>query len=293
MSGLERIACPELPHRPADGHKGTFGRVLLIGGSTGMSGSIALSSKAALRSGSGLVTAAIPAAIQSIVAGLDPCYTTIGLPCASDGQLHPVPPSDVRELVAGYDAIGIGPGLGQSAAAAEMLPSVLRDARCPVILDADALNLAATHALLTAGDFQSDHPIILTPHPGEFSRLTGLSIGEITADREKTAVEFARQHGLVIVLKGAATVVTDGRSVYVNDTGNAGMATGGSGDVLTGVVTSFVGQGLPPLEAAALAVHLHGLAGDLAAELLSERALIATDVLEHLPAACRTMELRG
>lgn len=291
MSELKRISCPPLPERPEDGHKGTFGRVLLLGGSVGMSGSIALAAKAALRSGSGLVTAAVPQSIQAVVAGFDPCYLTIGLPCHANGEIESRSLTDVGQLVERYDAIGIGPGLGQSPAAVQMVRSVLWRARCPVVMDADALNVCAAWGILEEADRPRPASLVLTPHPGEFARLTGLTTAQIAADRERSAAAFAARHDVIVVLKGAGTVVTDGQRLFVNDSGNSGMGTGGTGDVLTGILTSLLGQGLAPLEAAALAVHVHGLAGDVAAEQLSELAMTALDVLEQLPAAWRTLSL--
>ncbi|MEZ6128540.1 MAG: NAD(P)H-hydrate dehydratase [Planctomycetaceae bacterium] len=268
------------PQRPDDGHKGTFGKVLLIGGSQGMSGSICLAATAALRGGAGLVTAAVPMAIQAIVAGYEPSYTTIGLPCAHHGLLTDQPLEAVRELVEGRSAVGIGPGLGQSNAAADLVLSVLKESPCPVLLDADALNLAAEYELLKS--HESGHPCVLTPHPGEFSRLTGLSVSDINRCRAEVAAEFANRHDLIVVLKGAGTVVTDGQRVYVNSSGNSGMATGGSGDVLTGLLTALLGQTVSPFDAAVLGVYLHGLAGDLAAEDQSEPGMIASDLLRCL-----------
>jgi ADP-dependent NAD(P)H-hydrate dehydratase len=281
---LQRLTLPEPPRRPPDGHKGTFGRVLLIGGSVGMAGSVALAARAALRSGSGLVTAAVPHVIQPVVAGFDPCVMTLALPCRPDGQLQSQSLVEIARLIEGYDAIGIGPGLGQTDAAATLVRSVLARTKCPVVMDADALNLAATHRMLEDSK-RTDFSLTLTPHPGEFSRLTELSTDAIAATREASSVEFARRYGVTLVLKGAGTVVTDGERLYVNSTGNAGMGTGGSGDVLTGVITSLAGQKMSSVDAAALGVHVHGVAGDCTAASKSERAMTAADIVEHLGAA--------
>lgn len=268
------------PERAADAHKGTFGRVLAIGGSAGMSGSICLTATAALRGGAGLVTAAVPSSIQSIVANFEASYMTVGLECDRNGQLGDQSVATVQTLVDGMKVVAIGPGLGQSTVAGDLVLSTLKEAPCPVVLDADALNLAAEFKMLGRKDLARNTPdCVITPHPGEFSRLTGLPTDEINRQRESVAVEFAREHGICVVLKGAGTVVTDGARIFVNSTGNPGMATGGSGDVLTGLIAALIAQGLSPFDAAATGVHLHGLAGDIAAEIHSQQALIASDLL--------------
>lgn len=279
---------PALPPRPADAHKGTFGRVLLIGGSVGMSGSITLSARAALRSGSGLVTAAVPRSIQPIVAACEPSYMTIGLPCDIDGGLHAACVEELLQVVTGMDAVGIGPGLGQSDPARQLVSQLLTTCTCPMVLDADALNILAVHGLPPAAERTA--ACVLTPHPGEFARLTGKPLPHTAAERESQAVEWARTHGVTLILKGHQTLVAAGDCLYRNTTGNSGMATGGSGDVLTGIVTSLLGQHLSPLDAAALGVHVHGLAGDLAAAELSQRGLIAADLPDFLNRVWRVLE---
>ncbi len=280
---------PSIPLRPADGHKGTFGKVTIIGGSVGMSGAVCLSSVAALRSGSGLVSAAVPRTIQPIVASFEPCVMTFGL---NDDPVSGLSFQDshvAASLVEGRDAIAIGPGFGRSAAAAALTRELLDFAKCPVVVDADGLNLAAENNLFAS---RTEWPCVITPHPGEFSRLTGRSISEIERHREELAQEFAAKHQLIVALKGPGTIVTDGIRVYRNTTGNSGMATGGSGDVLTGIVTSLLGQHLPAFEATALSVHAHGLAGDIAAERFTQRGMIASDLQGCLPEAWRRLEDR-
>ena len=279
---------PALPGRPENGHKGTFGKVLIIGGSVGMSGAVCLSSVSALRSGSGLVTAAIPRSIQMVVASHEPSVMTIGLHTDSDGQLASQPTAYIEELLAGKDAVAIGPGLGQSAAAAEFVATVLNICPVPLVVDADALNAAATHGLLEKRDTAS--PCVITPHPGEFSRLTGKPISNDEKTRISSAIEFAMTHRLTVVLKGPRTVVSNGERSFINTTGNSGMATGGSGDVLTGIVASLLGQKMNAFEAAALAVHAHGRAGDLAASEHGQRGMIASDILKWLPKAWQTLD---
>ena len=279
---------PALPGRPENAHKGTFGKVLIIGGSVGMSGAVCLSSVSALRSGSGLVTAAIPQSIQMVVASYEPCVMTIGLSTNSDGLLASLSTERIEELLAGKDAVAIGPGLGQSAAAAELVAAVLEICRVPLILDADALNAAAAHGLLPKRNAES--PCVITPHPGEFSLLTGKPISDDEETRISASVEFAMAHKLTVALKGPRTVVTNGERVFMNTTGNSGMATGGSGDVLAGIVTSLLGQKMNAFEAAALAVHAHGRAGDLAESDLGQRGMIASDLLRSLPKAWEKLE---
>jgi ADP-dependent NAD(P)H-hydrate dehydratase len=288
MSDVELMECPLLPERPSDGHKGTFGRVLLVGGSTGMSGSISLAAVAALRSGSGLVTAAVPRSIQAIVAAFEASCMTIGLACDSDGCLHEQGLPQLMDAVTGRDAVGIGPGLGTSKVAELLVHRLLSQSDVPLVLDADALNVIAAAGLLEKSDRVAQ--CVLTPHPGEFARLTDLTPEQIDEDRQAVAMEFAKRLNVVLVLKGQHTLVTDGIRLYCNTTGNSGMATGGSGDVLTGMITSLLGQGMTGLEAAALAVHVHGLAGDLAAAELSQRSMIASDLLRYLPPAWLQLE---
>jgi ADP-dependent NAD(P)H-hydrate dehydratase len=284
---LRPFTLPAIPRRPADGHKGTFGKVIVIGGSIGMSGAVSLASVSALRTGSGLVTAAIPRAIQNVVAGYEPCVMTIGLKDDPETGLSEVSEEMVISLIEGRDALAIGPGLGKGSAAARLVESLLRLAKCPLVVDADGLNLAA-EARLFSRELQC--PCVITPHPGEFARLTGRSITEIEKHREEIAQEFAESHSMVVALKGPGTIVTDGIRLFRNTTGNSGMGTGGSGDVLTGIVVSLLGQQLPAFEATALAVHAHGLAGDVAAEQFTERGMIASDLLKCLPEAWRRLE---
>lgn len=282
---------PVLPDRPEDGHKGTFGKVLIIGGSLGMSGAVCLSSVSALRSGSGLVTAAVPRSIQMTVAAYEPCVMTIGLETDSNGQLASLSRKRIEELLAGKDVVAIGPGLGQSAEAAELIAIVLEVCRVPLVLDADALNATAVGGLLPKRNKET--ACVITPHPGEFARLTGRPITEDKDTRITMSVDFARTHELTVVLKGPRTVVTNGARLFVNATGNSGMATAGSGDVLTGIVASLLGQKMNAFEAAALAVNAHGRAGNFVAFELGQRGMIASDLLQALPKAWKQMEAIG
>ncbi|HWG41212.1 MAG TPA: NAD(P)H-hydrate dehydratase [Gemmataceae bacterium] len=273
---------PRLPPRPLDSNKGTFGRVLIVAGSRGMSGAAVLCAGAALRGGAGLVRLAVPDGILAIVAAANPCYTTAPLPQDDHGRLSAAALPELLELVRGNSVAELGPGLGQSADLAGLLVAVLEQTTTPLVLDADALNV-----LVGRLDALRKHqgPIILTPHPGEFARLLGCDIPSVQTHREELAASFAATHGVVLVLKGHGTIVTDGRRVYVNTTGNPGMATGGTGDVLGGLIAALVGQKLETFAAAQLGVYLHGLAGDLARGQVGEVSLIASDLLDFLPRA--------
>lgn len=274
---------PRLPPRPRDAHKGLFGKVVVIAGSRGMSGAAVLCASAALRGGAGLVTLAVPHEILPIVAASHPCYMTAPQ-AEEEGRLAGNAVADLCRLVEGATAAAIGPGLGQSPALSALLIALLDQTHQPLVLDADALNGLAAHREVLA---RRQGPLVLTPHPGEFARLTGLDTKQIQTQRQDLAVAFAAEHRVVLVLKGSGTVVTDGRRLFVNSTGNPGMATGGSGDVLTGLIAALLAQGLEPFAAAQLGVYLHGLAGDLARDRLCETSLIATDLLQDLPAAFR------
>lgn len=296
---------PRLAKRKRDSHKGSYGRVLVIGGSLGMAGAPALVGLSALRAGAGLVTIATPACVQGVVATLCPCATTIGLPGNADGQ---VDPAGARRMLSERglmtdtsirpDVVVVGPGLGRGTKEENAgLWSILadfREAGVPIVADADALNrlVAGDADAVNAWDQGRWGGMIVTPHPGELARLHGVGIERIQADREKCAVDTARrlsrdasERPAVVVLKGAGSIVTNGSSLYVNKTGNPGMATGGTGDVLSGVIGALVGQGLGLRDAAILGVHVHGLAGDLAARRLREVSLIATDLIDSLPEA--------
>lgn len=268
-----------VPNRPEAANKGTFGRALIIAGSAGMSGAAALAGISALRGGAGLVTLAIPFAIQNLVASIEPSYMTVGLPCSGDGRLSAKALRFLPDLLRPASAIACGPGWGQTDDLLAILNWLNTNTQQPLLIDADGLNLLARDPGQLA---RAAGPRILTPHPGEFARLTGLQIDAIQAQRIETAVNFAQQHDVLLLLKGAGTVVTDGRRVAVNTTGNSGMATGGCGDVLTGLITSLLAQGMEPFDAARLGAYLHGLAGDLAAAELSQPGLIASDLPRYL-----------
>jgi NAD(P)H-hydrate epimerase len=252
---------PELPRRPRDGHKGTFGTVLVVAGSHGMLGAAILAARGALRGGAGLVRCALPAELMAPFTVAVPSATTL-----DRGALD-------QSTFAQVQAIVCGPGLSTSREARRLVDAVLL-ADVPALLDADALNVLAP--LATAGG--TLRRAILTPHPGEAGRLLGTDSAHVQRDRAGAARVLAARSGGVVVLKGARTLVTDGERLYENATGNPGMATGGSGDVLAGLIGALCAQGMAPFDAACLGVHVHGRAGDLVAERLSEPGLCAEDL---------------
>ena len=264
-----------LPERPDWGHKGTFGKILLLCGSRGFTGAAYLAAMGALRCGAGLVYLGVPESIYQIEAVKLNEPVVFPLP-DSDGKLSMAALSEILKRLPQMDAVLIGPGLGQSEGTLVVLQTVLENASCPVVVDADGINLLAKHKDVVRG---RTNPTILTPHDGEFRRLGGV-IGE---DRMAAAAEMARELGCIVLLKGHRTCITDGLDGYRNVTGNPGMAVGGSGDVLAGMITALLGQRIAPLEAAAAAAWLHGSAGDLCANKLGQYAMLPTDMLEELP----------
>lgn len=252
--------------RPRFGHKGTFGHCLLVAGSTGTVGAALLASSAALRTGCGLVSVMLPAhATATLNAYLPEAMTVADLP--ADGY-----------DTAGYSAVGLGPGMGTDEAASARLWHALRSAPRPMVLDADALGMLAQHPHWYS---RLGPHVILTPHPKEFDRLTRPHA--TGAERYRSQIEFARRHQVTVVLKGHySSIVTHAGQVYINSTGSSGMATAGSGDVLTGILTSLLAQGYAPEQAAQVGVYLHGYAGDLAAAQHSQTAMIASDIVAHI-----------
>jgi len=270
-----------LAPRPDDAHKGTMGTLLSICGSYGMAGACLLSSRAALRSGVGLLKCALPKSIYPIAAGS--IWESVYLPLdeTPDGRASA---ANLPVLLAEKaDAVLLGCGLSVCDDTRALVRGFLAHGEKPLLLDADALNCIADDPSVLRS---SKVPVVLTPHPAEMGRLCGVSAKAVNADREKTAMTFAASYGAVVVLKGAGTVTAapDGRAV-INTTGNSGMATGGSGDVLAGICASLLAQGGDPFDCAAAAVHLHGLAGDLAAARLGKISMLPTDLLDALPQA--------
>lgn len=274
---------PRPPARPIDAHKGTAGLVLIVAGSRGMAGAAALAGNAALRSGAGLVKIATANAALDTVAGLAPCCTTSPLPDDGASVSREAAPI-VLKLAEGWQAIGMGPGMGQTEGVSGVVLAILAHTTIPVVLDADGLNVLGKHAQSVFRDRRA--PLIVTPHPGEAARLLGATAKEIQADREAAATRLAAL-GAVAVLKGAGTIVCDGERMYVNTTGNPGMATAGAGDVLTGLVAALVAAGMAPFDAAVLGVWAHGRAGDMAAERWGILGLTALDILSCVPQVLR------
>ena len=263
-----------LPARDPNGHKGTFGKVLCICGSVGYTGAPAFASRAAVRTGSGLVFLTVPKSIWQVVA----VKSDEAMPLPADeaeGKLSLAAEQAIRDRAAGCDAVLLGCGLGRSEQTDELSRRLLTIPR-PLVLDADGINALSGH--IDALACRAELPTVLTPHEGEFSR-----IGDLLPGREKAAAQFAEEHGVVLVLKGPKTVIAspDGR-VAVNPTGNCGMAKGGSGDVLSGMILSLLGQGMDAFDAACCGVYLHGLAGDLAAAEKTEYAMTPTDMTEKI-----------
>ena len=271
---------PNLPRRPRDMHKGKAGKLLLIGGSVGYIGALTLAAKAALRSGAGLVFMGVPETIYPIVAAQNLEAMPFPLPC-TDGKLNKEALPLILERMHNMDALLIGPGLGQSPEIDELVCALLRAADIRTILDADGLNALSRH-IHVLDEARAPGPI-LTPHDGEFIRLGGdLSHGE----RLKAARDFAACHKCTLVLKGPGTIIaTPSGHAFVNTTGNPGMATGGSGDVLAGMIAALTGQDLPLYTA----VWAHGRAGDLAAEALGEYSLLPSDLLDYLPEVLKSI----
>ena len=282
MPAVENITeLPPLLPRRADSNKGDFGCVLVVAGSRGMTGAAILCGTGALRGGAGLVRLAVPEDVAPIVAAGNPCYMTAPFPADPHGRLDSSAAAELTRLLGANDVAAVGPGLGQSEGTEACVRAAVSSAT-PLVLDADGLNILRGDTALLRGRAA---PLILTPHPGEFARLLRSDTKSVLARREELSVRFAAEHGMVLVLKGHATLVTDGKRLYRNTTGNAGMATGGTGDVLTGLIAALCGQGLEAFPAAQLGVYLHGLAGDLVREDLGEVSLIATDLLDYLPRA--------
>ncbi|MBQ9168626.1 MAG: NAD(P)H-hydrate dehydratase [Oscillospiraceae bacterium] len=264
-----------LPDRDPWAHKGCFGRILLLCGSRGYTGAAALACRGALRTGAGLVFLGVPESIYAIEAVKLDEPVVFPLPDA-DGKLSTVSVPLILKRLENMDAVLIGSGLGRSEGTLDVLRTVLENFPGPVVVDADGINLLSQHKDLLRGRTGTT---ILTPHDGEFTRFGGV----ITEDRAASAARIAEEFGCIVLLKGHRTVITDGKVCYRNNTGNPGMAVGGSGDVLAGMITSLLGQGLQPLEAAACGAWLHGAAGDLCAQELGQYGMLPSDMVEALP----------
>lgn len=264
-----------LPDRDADAHKGDFGKILLLCGSRGYTGAAYLAAMGALRSGVGLVFLGVPERIYAIEAVKLNEAIVFPLPDEA-GKVSAAAIPEILQRLPQMDAVLIGPGMGQSEGVYQVVKAVLKNAVCPVVMDADGINVLAAHKNILR---ERTAPTILTPHAGEFARLGGT----VNGDRQTAAEVMARELGAIMLLKGRGTVITDGETTYINPTGNPGMAVGGSGDVLAGIITALLGQGLHPLEAAACGAWLHGAAGDICAAEIGQYGMLPTDMVAVLP----------
>jgi NAD(P)H-hydrate epimerase len=277
---------PLIGARPRDSNKGMYGHVLVVGGSLGKAGAAAMAGFSALRSGAGLVTVATARSVLGTVAGFHPELMTEPLEETEAGSISTHALNAFQQIVEKKAVLAIGPGISRHSETAEFVRAAVRKSEVPVVLDADGLNAFEGNAAELSGRART---LVLTPHPGEMSRLTGLSTTAIQRDRIDIARKFAKEHELILVLKGDRTVVanSDGEA-WVNPTGNPGMATGGTGDILTGMIAGLLAQNPKrEFEAVLAAVYLHGLAGDIACATMGEHSLVATDLLQALPEAFR------
>ena len=283
-AGARELLTPRTP----DSHKGDYGHVLLVAGSKGKTGAAHLSAMGALRGGAGLVTVATPESCQAIVAGMAPEYMTFGLAETADG----LDPDGVESLIEmARDVIAIGPGLGQAPGTKAFIQRLVDRATTSLVIDADGLNAFTDDPDRLSG--REGRDVIITPHPGEMARLVGMSTDEVQASRLEIARNFAVAHHVYVVLKGHRTLIaTPDEKVFINPTGNAGMATGGTGDVLTGMIAAWLGQLLDAEAACKLAVYLHGLAGDLADADEGDVALTASDLVAHIGDAVQELTSR-
>lgn len=305
----KRYVSPLIPERPKYSHKGDYGRILIVAGSKGKTGAAFMTAKACMRAGAGLVTIGVPESLMDVFQSRVTEEMTLPLPDRGDGSLS----SKAAEVMLKFlsertDVLCIGPGIGVSEETGKLISEIIQASRCPLVIDADGLNSIRDTGILK----KASAPIVMTPHIGEMARLlkgsselkvTGAKLKEknsslvtrdsllkIEQDRIDAATSFSKETGTYLVLKGVPTIIAgpEGR-VFINSTGNPGMATAGTGDVLTGMIASFIGQGLGPLNASILGVYMHGLAGDLAAVEKGEHSMIASDIIEYLPGAFKAM----
>ncbi len=280
-----------LPKRPVDAHKGTFGHLFVIAGSRGFTGAAKLACEGAGRSGVGLVTAGVPKPLGDFVASSLTEAMSFMLPSTDAETLSRAALDPALEFAATKDAVVLGPGLSQHPDTQSFVLEFVRRCPIPMLIDADGLNAlsAKPEALM-----ERSAPCVITPHPGEMSRLLGRKTTEIQADREGAALEAARRYDCAVALKGNRTIITDASGdVFVNLTGNSGLAKGGTGDVLAGLIGGLMAQCMIPFQAALLGVYLHGLSGDIAAREKTQRGMTADDVAQCLPAAWRVIEWEG
>ena len=276
----------QLLKRKPDTYKGDYGHILIIGGSPGLSGAVCLCARAALRSGAGLVTVGVPKSLNNIFE--IKLTEAMSLPLADKGGvLSQEAFSNIKSFLKKADLIVLGPGAGLRASTKRLITRIVKEIDKPMVVDADALTALASNpeALLK----RKTKTLILTPHLGEFSGLVKLDVSKIKQKRKELVKKFALRYNLILVLKGNRTLVSDGRRTFENNTGNPGMATAGSGDVLSGIISGLLSQGVDQFQAAKLGVYLHGLAADIAARDKTENCLIASDIIEYLPSAIKRL----
>ena len=282
---------PKLNPRKSNSHKGSYGRVLVLAGSPGLTGAAYLCSKAALRSGSGIVTLGVPESLNSVMESKLTCVMTHPLPETKASTLSNKGKKKIMKLCESHDVVALGPGLSQQPETRELILWLIQNIDRNMVIDADGLNALSDKVNVL---HKIKRHAVLTPHPGEMSRLAGLGLAkDVQKDRLNTASQFVQsiqkklnnEGKLTLVLKGDKTIVANSRKVYVNRTGNPGMATAGTGDVLTGIIASLIGQGYDVFDASQLGVYIHGLAGDIAAKKKGEHSMIASDIIECLPDA--------
>ena len=274
----------QLLKRKPDTYKGDYGHILIIGGSLGLSGAVCLCARAALRSGAGLVTVGVPKSLNSIFE--IKLTEAMSLPLADKaGALSQEAFSNIKDFLKKADLIVLGPGAGLGASTKRLIVKIIKEIDKPMVVDADALTALASdlETLLK----RKTKTLILTPHLGEFSRLVKLDVGKIKKKRKELVKKFALRYNLTLVLKGNRTLISDGRRTFENNTGNPGMATAGSGDVLSGIIAGLLSQGVDQFKAAKVGVYLQGLAADKAARERTENCLIASDIIEYLPEAVK------
>lgn len=279
----------QLLRRKINAHKGDFGHILILAGSAGFSGAAALCGSAAMRSGAGLVTLGVPASINDAIIKIKlPEVMTLPLPATAEGTISPGGFKKIKDFIKKVDVTVIGPGLTQNNSTQELVRKIIARIDKPLVIDADGLNALSGNLNLLRNTKYGIRDTILTPHPGEMAKLTGLSITKIQADRAGVAKKFAKDNKVTVVLKGHNTIVADYKGkTYINRTGNPGMGTAGSGDVLCGMIAAFLGQGLDEFNCAKYAVYLHGLAADLAAKKRTQISLIASDIIDKIPEAIK------
>jgi NAD(P)H-hydrate epimerase len=273
----------QLLRRKSKAHKGDFGHVFILAGSSRFSGAAVLCSEGAMRTGAGMVTLGVPKNLNNAIIKIKPKEVmTLPLPETKEGTLSANGYGKIKDFIKNVDVLALGPGLTQNKSTRELVRKIISRIDKPAVVDADGLNALVGHLNLLQAEK------ILTPHPGEMARLIGTSVATVQSKRKQIAQRFAKDYKITVVLKGHHTAVADYKgNLYVNRTGNPGMSTAGSGDVLTGMIAAFLGQGLNAFNAAKYAVYLHGLAGDLAAKKKTQIGMIASDIIEKIPEAIK------